>query len=231
MKASRLLLRSTRPSVLLRRPCPPPSQRLAIPASPSLLSVSRQKAPFSTTLTRPLKGLQPDSSDPSPPNTEPTHGTPAGAAQISDSEYHEIADQYLNTLVLAMEELAESSSEGIEAEFSAGVLTITHPKHGTYVINKQPPNKQIWLSSPVSGPKRYDWVVPGDSQQEKADSTVDLGDDGQSGAKWIYLRDGSNLSDLLKRELGVELRHDDEGESDVNEGRDGPAKSGASTAP
>jgi hypothetical protein len=22
--------------------------------------------------------------------------------------------------------------------------------HGTYVINKQPPNKQIWLSSPVS---------------------------------------------------------------------------------
>ena len=28
---------------------------------------------------------------------------------------------------------------------------------GTYVINKQSPNRQIWLSSPVSGPKRYDF--------------------------------------------------------------------------
>uniref|UniRef100_A0A914RUA2 Frataxin n=1 Tax=Parascaris equorum TaxID=6256 RepID=A0A914RUA2_PAREQ len=25
---------------------------------------------------------------------------------------------------------------------------------GTYVINKQTPNRQIWLSSPISGPKR-----------------------------------------------------------------------------
>ena len=25
------------------------------------------------------------------------------------------------------------------------------------MINKQTPNRQIWLSSPVSGPKRYDW--------------------------------------------------------------------------
>ncbi|OAP64698.1 iron donor protein CyaY [Fonsecaea erecta] len=230
MKASRHLLRSPRPSVLFRRPCPSPTQRLTVPASSSLLSFSRPRAPFSTTLTTP-KGLQPDSSDPKSPNTEPSPGTPSGAAQISDSEYHEIADQYLNTLVLAMEELAESSSEGIEAEFSAGVLTITHPKHGTYVINKQPPNKQIWLSSPISGPKRYDWVVPGDSQHEKADSTVDLGDDGQSGGKWIYLRDGSSLSDLIKKELGVELRHGGEGASDVNEGREGPAKSGANTAP
>ncbi|KIX99575.1 uncharacterized protein Z520_05151 [Fonsecaea multimorphosa CBS 102226] len=239
-----LLLRSTRPTsgLLLRRPCPssPTQQRLAItiPTSTtttttsSLSSISR-RAPFSTTFPKP-KGLQPHSDDPNPPNTEPSHGpgsTPTGAAQISDSEYHEIADQYLNTLVLAMEELAESNSEGIEAEFSAGVLTITHPKHGTYVINKQPPNKQIWLSSPVSGPKRYDWVVPGDSQHEKADSTVDLGDDGQSGGKWIYLRDGSNLSDLIKKELGVELRHGGESESDVNQGREGPAKSGASTEP
>lgn len=27
------------------------------------------------------------------------------------------------------------------------------------MLNKQPPNRQIWLSSPVSGPKRFDWVV------------------------------------------------------------------------
>jgi frataxin len=43
----------------------------------------------------------------------------------------------------------------------AGVLNITYPPNGTYVLNKQPPNKQIWLSSPISGPKRFDWTVQG----------------------------------------------------------------------
>lgn len=27
------------------------------------------------------------------------------------------------------------------------------------MINKQTPNKQIWLSSPLSGPKRFDYDV------------------------------------------------------------------------
>ena len=32
----------------------------------------------------------------------------------------------------------------------SGVMTINFgSKHGTYVLNKQPPNKQIWLSSPI----------------------------------------------------------------------------------
>lgn len=70
---------------------------------------------------------------------------------------------------------------------------------GTYVLNKQPPNKQIWLSSPISGPKRYDWVVLGDSMHQKEGTN-----DGIE-AHWIYLRDGSRLSDLLKKETNVTL--------------------------
>jgi len=34
-------------------------------------------------------------------------------------------------------------------------MTLTIPPHGTYVINKQPPNHQIWVSSPISGPARF----------------------------------------------------------------------------
>lgn len=30
-----------------------------------------------------------------------------------------------------------------------GVLTVKLGKHGTYVINKQTPNRQMWMSSPV----------------------------------------------------------------------------------
>lgn len=33
--------------------------------------------------------------------------------------------------------------------FQDGVLTMQLGSHGTYVINKQTPNKQIWLSSPI----------------------------------------------------------------------------------
>ncbi|POW15902.1 hypothetical protein PSTT_01820 [Puccinia striiformis] len=40
---------------------------------------------------------------------------------------------------------------------SVGVMNFSMGDHGTYVINKQPPNKQIWLSSPFSGPKRFDY--------------------------------------------------------------------------
>lgn len=81
-------------------------------------------------------------------------------------------------------------------------------------MNKQPPNKQIWLSSPVSGPKRYDWVVTGAGQHEKEDSVADAGDDGRGG-KWIYLRDGSSLSDLLKKEVGAVIIPEDESDDIV----------------
>ncbi|KEF51483.1 uncharacterized protein A1O9_12400 [Exophiala aquamarina CBS 119918] len=175
----------------------------------------QQQRSFSLSHHR-AKGLQPDSADPSPPQTEPNASgsshSPA-AAQLSESEYHEIADEYLDRLVYAAEELSESSESGIDVEYSAGVLTIIHPMQGSYVVNKQPPNKQIWLSSPVSGPKRYDWVVAGDAgQHEKegsvmADDAEAAGDDG-AGGRWVYLRDGSSLSELLRREIGVVISTD-----------------------
>jgi frataxin len=71
---------------------------------------------------------------------------------------------------------------------------LTFGDKGTYVINKQPPNKQIWLSSPRSGPKRYDWVIQGDGQHQKEGTGV--GD-------WIYIRDGSSLDSLFQQELDV----------------------------
>ena len=76
------------------------------------------------------------------------------------------------------------------------------------MINKQRPNKQIWLSSPVSGPKRYDFVGAGAGQHEKEETEDGLlkgeGDDGEGG-RWVYLRDGSGLTDLVYREVGVKI--------------------------
>lgn len=68
-----------------------------------------------------------------------------------------------------------------------GVLTVyLGSTHGTYVINKQSPNKQIWLSSPTSGPKRFDFVY--------------AQDDSKTGY-WIYKHTGETLHELLDKEF------------------------------
>jgi len=139
------------------------------------------------------KGITPDDKPPKPVETPPVTRTPA---DISDSEYHAVADEYLEKL-LTQFEVMQDQREDVDVEFSAGVLTLDlGPEVGTYVINKQPPNKQIWLSSPKTGPKRYDYVVFGEGQHEKQDTAT--GD-------WVYLRDGSTLNDLLKSEIGIDF--------------------------
>ncbi|GEQ69149.1 hypothetical protein JCM33374_g2820 [Metschnikowia sp. JCM 33374] len=102
--------------------------------------------------------------------------------QVSDSQYSRIANDYLETLSDDMEELCEDFPQ-IDVELTQGVMTLTVADGKTYVINKQPPNKQIWLSSPYSGPKRYDLI----------------------GGKWVTLRDNTGLTDLLRQELQEEL--------------------------
>jgi frataxin len=99
------------------------------------------------------------------------------SSTLSLERYHELADHTMETLLEGYEALAEDIPE-IDCDLSQGVFTLVMPPNGTYVINKQPPNKQIWLSSPLSGPKRYDWV------------------DG----KWTYSRDLSTLGEVLRAE-------------------------------
>lgn len=68
------------------------------------------------------------------------------------------------------------------------------------MLNKQPPNKQIWLSSPVSGPKRYDYV-----SGSEVNGVAAGGEDNEKKGDWVYLRDGSSLTELLREELGVDV--------------------------
>ncbi|KAH0368218.1 Frataxin, partial [Aureobasidium melanogenum] len=142
--------------------------------------------------SRTFKGILPDTDEPTLKESEPLHEI-NDPTPIAVEEYHERADHYLEELVSRAEELAEEK-EGVDVEFSAGVLSITYPPNGTYVVNKQPPTKQIWLSSPISGPKRFDWVVLGESQQQK---------EGAASGDWIYLRDKTSLTTLLRKELGI----------------------------
>lgn len=97
-------------------------------------------------------------------------------AQLTDHEYFKLADTSLN-LILTQLEAAADLNPDLDVEYSDGVMNVALTV-GTYVINRQPPSKQIWLSSPISGPKRFDFI---------------------KGSGWVY-KDGTVLKELLEQE-------------------------------
>ncbi|KAF9073740.1 Frataxin [Rhodocollybia butyracea] len=104
-------------------------------------------------------------------------------SSLSMEQYHKISDEAMDTLLEELEVIIEDNGDpSYEVEYHSGVLTLKLGDTGTYVINKQPPNKQIWLSSPFSGPKRYDYD--------------------ESDGSWRYSRDNKRLDELLNEELG-----------------------------
>ena len=121
----------------------------------------------------------------SPMDTQGNSGT---SEDLTDKDFHRHADLSLGELYGKLEEVVEAAQiPEADLEYSQGVLTLELGTHGTYVINKQSPNKQLWMSSPVSGPVRYDW---------------------QDGL-WQYKHDGHQLHNRLQTELRTLLEQDD----------------------
>ncbi|XP_030032675.1 frataxin homolog, mitochondrial [Manduca sexta] len=110
--------------------------------------------------------------------------TPQSSEHVDPAVFEEICSETLESLCDYFEELVEAAPnlKGADVTYSDGVLTVALNSHGTYVINRQTPNKQIWLSSPVSGPKRYDLVL-------------------KDGGYWVYKHDGVALHKLLQEEI------------------------------
>ncbi|ELU05232.1 hypothetical protein CAPTEDRAFT_156441 [Capitella teleta] len=103
---------------------------------------------------------------------------------LSQAEFEDVCEETLDSLAEFFEDLGDSNftSDEYDINFASGVLTVQlGGDRGTYVINKQSPNKQVWLSSPSSGPKRYDFL----------------------NSTWIYKHDGMTLHDLLTSEIST----------------------------
>lgn len=159
---------------------------LAGGAATTALSRPRASAPFP-----PRRAL---------PVTASTHARPASTgnappatAAWPEHEYLTCAHAALDAIYEAALAAGEADAFGddFDAETDGGVVRLHLGEAGGYVVNTQTPNRQIWLSSPVSGPWRYDW-------------------DRESG-EWRATRDGHRLFELLERELkeiagdGVEI--------------------------
>lgn len=78
--------------------------------------------------------------------------------------------------------LAERIEDGLDAadvELRGGILTIELADRSQFVVNKHAPNRQIWVSSPVSGAAHFAW----------------------SGEAWISTRGPERLETMLAAEL------------------------------
>ena len=89
-------------------------------------------------------------------STLPPAGTTTAAGGMTEGEFHKIADATLFELFDKVAVLEDSANA--DTSLSQGILTIdlSSLKKGIWVINKQAPNRQIWWSSPISGPRRYE---------------------------------------------------------------------------
>lgn len=106
-----------------------------------------------------------------------------------EHEFVKIAEaclEYISEIVSEIGYQATSELSDFDIGFSQGVLTINLGDQGIYVLNTQSPNRQIWMSSPKSGPWRYSW-----NHEER---------------QWISTRDGHALSSRLSNELSVVLK-------------------------
>lgn len=66
----------------------------------------------------------------------------------TESAYHPVANEALDLIQDAVDDLLDSqTSIDYEVSLASGVLTIKLPPHGTWVINKQTPNLQLWVRS------------------------------------------------------------------------------------
>ncbi|XP_017661585.1 PREDICTED: frataxin, mitochondrial [Lepidothrix coronata] len=114
-------------------------------------------------------------------------GTLSDTSSLDETTYEKLAEETLDSLADFFEDLTDKpfTPEDYDVSLGSGVLTVKlGGDMGTYVINKQTPNRQIWLSSPTSGPKRYDWT----------------------GRNWVYSHDRVSLHELLSKEFSTALK-------------------------
>jgi len=98
---------------------------------------------------------------------------------VSVSEFETRADEILEYL---METLESALGDQLDVDLEQGILSIELDSGAQYVINKHAPNRQIWLSSPVSGASHFEY-------------SADSG--------WVGTRDTRGLTELLARELSA----------------------------
>ena len=93
---------------------------------------------------------------------------------FSESEFHQRIDATLAAIEAAIEAAVEASGAEIDFESSGGVLTLSFADGSRIIVNRQTPNRELWVAAP-SGGFHFAW----------------------DGAGWRTTRDGRPLAEVL----------------------------------
>ena len=68
------------------------------------------------------------------------------AGIMTESEFHRAVDA-----VLARVESAVEASDALDVDLEAGILTVTCPDDSRIIVNRQTPNREIWVAARSGG--------------------------------------------------------------------------------
>ena len=75
---------------------------------------------------------------------------------MNDTTFINIITDYLDQL---LERIEASYWQWVDCEINAGVLNIHTAKNGIFIINRNVPRRELWLSSPFSGGAHFSYVT------------------------------------------------------------------------
>ena len=87
---------------------------------------------------------------------------------VSDNNFETHAE---NALQAVFEQVDNALGDQLEVDLDGGILSIELASGCQYIINKQAPNRELWMSSPVSGAKHFYF-------DEETENWVDTRSDG-----------------------------------------------------
>ena len=107
---------------------------------------------------------------------------------MEESDFHKRVDAILAVIEAAM----DNTDSDIDAELNGGILSLTFENGSKIIINRQTPNREIWVAAKSGGFHfRYE-EQPSNTDQHANSSRQKL-------ARWHNTRTGEPLAGLLTR--------------------------------
>ena len=101
---------------------------------------------------------------------------------MSNTKFASLAENTLSKIVDIIEE--QDTAGLIDIDYNLDIITLVNER-GTFILNKHAAAKEIWLSSPISGPHHFRY------------------DQGSWHSKY-----NANLFNILSEELNIEFKQD-----------------------
>jgi CyaY protein len=107
---------------------------------------------------------------------------------MEESDFHKRVDAILALVENAM----DNAESDIDAELNGGILSLTFENGSKIIINRQTPNREIWVAAKSGGFHFRHEEKPANTDQHANYSRQKL-------APWRNTRTGEQLADLLTR--------------------------------